>query len=92
MPGEQGGGAEPGPCVGRERVGKFLAGLSSPERRGETALPDRPAIKGRSILKKLTARFPPPNKCTSHLGFSLDNGLAGHRLLICAQMFYSMEL
>ena len=41
-------------CLGsraavKERVGKFLAGAVQPERRGETALPDGPAIKGRTL-------------------------------------------
>ena len=63
-------------CLGsraavQERVGKFLAGLSRPERRGETALPDGPAIKGRNTPARLPPRFPAPGKCTSHLGFGL---------------------
>ena len=63
MPGNQGGGA----AEGRQlplRVGQ-------PERRGETALPDHPAVKGRSTPARLSARFPESGKCTSHLGFSL---------------------
>ena len=42
-----------------------------PERRGETALPDGPAIKGRNTPARLPPRFPAPGKCTSHLGFGL---------------------
>ena len=42
-----------------------------PERRGETALPDGPAIKARSTPARLPHRFPSPGKCTSHLGFGL---------------------
>ncbi len=61
--GKQGGGADEGrrlPC----RAGRT-------EGRGEAALPDRPAIKGRGTPANLAARFPAPNKCTSHLGFDL---------------------
>ena len=53
------------------QVSKFLAGLGQPERRGETALPDGPAIKGRSAPARLPARFSASGKCTSHLGFGL---------------------
>ena len=65
-------------CLGsrpvvQEKVGKFLAGLSSREGRGETALPDGPAIKGRNTPARLPPRFPAPGKCTSHLGFGLEN-------------------
>ena len=63
-------------CLGsrpvvQEKVGKFLAGLSSREGRGETALLDGPAIKGRNTPARLPPRFPAPGKCTSHLGFGL---------------------
>ena len=63
-------------CLGsraavQERVDKFLAGLAGRERRGETALPDGPAIKGRNTPARLPPRFPAPGKCTSHLGFGL---------------------
>ena len=63
-------------CLGskeavEERVGKFLSGLTTPERRSETALPDCPAVKGRNIPARLPARLPTLSKCTSHLGFGL---------------------
>ena len=67
-------------CLGsraavQERVGKFLAVRAvQPERRGETALPDGPAIKGRNTPARLPPRFPAPGKCTSHLGFGLVSG------------------
>ena len=48
-----------------------------PERRGETALPNCPAVKGRTIPARLPARLPTLSKCTSHLGF----GLGGRPLL-----------
>ena len=63
VPGEQGGGAG----EGRQIPGRAV----QPERRGETALPDGPAIKGRNTPARLPPRFPAPGKCTSHLGFGL---------------------
>ena len=66
MLGQQGGGA--GAC--RQIPGRAV----QPERRGETALPDGPAIKGRNTPARLPPRFPAPGKCTSHLGFGLDGG------------------
>ncbi len=63
MPGEQGGRAG----EGRQIPGRAV----QPERRGETALPDGPAIKGRNTPARLPPRFPAPGKCTSHLGFGL---------------------
>ena len=61
--GQQGGGAG----EGRQIPGRAV----QPERRGETALPDGPAIKGRNTPARLPPRFPAPGKCTSHLGFGL---------------------
>ena len=61
--GQQGGGAG----AGRQIPGRAV----QPERRGETALPDGPAIKGRNTPARLPPRFPAPGKCTSHLGFGL---------------------
>ena len=61
--GQQGGGTG----TGRQIPGR--AGWT--ERRGETALPDGPAIKGRNTPARLPPRFPAPGKCTSHFGFSL---------------------
>ena len=63
--GQQGGGA--GAC--RQIPGRAV----QPERRGETALPDGPAIKGRNTPARLPPRFPAPGKCTSHLGFGLGS-------------------
>ena len=63
-------------CLGsraavQERVGKFLAGLSSRKdevrRRCRTVLQSR----GRNTPARLPPRFPAPGKCTSHLGFGL---------------------
>ena len=70
-------------CLGsraavQERVGKFLGRAAQPESRGETALPDGPAIKGRNTPARLPPRFPAPGKCTSHLGFGLVRR-HGHR-------------
>ena len=50
---------------------KYPGRAVQPERRGETALPDGPAIKGRNTPARLPPRFPAPGKCTSHLGFGL---------------------
>ena len=61
--GQQGGGAG----AGRQIPGRAV----QPARRGETALPDGPAIKGRNTPARLPPRFPTPGKCTSHLGFGL---------------------
>ena len=66
--GQQGGGA--GAC--RQIPGRAV----QPERRGETALPDGPAIKGRNTPARLPPRFPAPGKCTSHLGFGLGYPMA----------------
>ena len=63
MSGNQGDGA------GKGRHIPSRAG--SPERRGETALPNSPAIKGRGTPASLPARFQASSKCTSHLGFGL---------------------
>ena len=53
-------------------AGRQIPGWAvQPERRGETPLPDGPAIKGRSTPARLPPRFPAPGKCTSHLGFGL---------------------
>ena len=65
VPGEQGGGAG----AGRQIPGQAVR----TERRGETALPDGPAIKGRNTPARLPPRFPAPGKCTSHLGFGLGS-------------------
>ena len=74
VPGEQGGGAG----EGRRIPGRAV----QPERRGETALPDGPAIKGRNTPARLPPRFPAPGKCTSHLGFGLAFALtAGEQIL-----------
>ena len=69
--GQQGGGAG----EGRQIPGR--AGRT--KRRGETALPDGPAIKGRRGPASLPPRFPALGKCTSHLGFGLG-GAAGVEL------------
>ena len=61
--GEQGGGAG----EGRQIPGR----AGQPERRGEAALPDHPAIKGRGTPARIAAQFPRSDKCTSHLGFGL---------------------
>ena len=63
-------------CLGtkalvQERVGNFLHGLSRLERRSQASLPHHPAIKGRRISARITARSPMYRKCTSHLGFGL---------------------
>ena len=59
-------------CLGsraavRERVGKFLAGLSS--RKDEVRRRCRTVLQSRA--ETLPPRFPAPSKCTSHLGFGL---------------------
>ena len=63
VPGKQGGGGGEGRQI--------PVRSDYPERRGETALPDCPAVKGRNIPAKLPARLPTLSKCTSHLGFGL---------------------
>ena len=63
MPGKQGGGGGEGRQI--------PVRSDYPERRGETALPDCPAVKGRNIPARLPARLPTLSKCTSHLGFGL---------------------
>ena len=60
------------PGVGRGEGRQIPGRAVQPERRGETALPDGPAIKGRNTPARLPPRFPAPGKCTSHLGFGLD--------------------
>ena len=57
-------------CLGsraavQERVGKFLAGLSS--RKDEVRRRCRTVLQSRA--ETLPPRFPAPGKCTSHLGF-----------------------
>ena len=61
--GSKGGGAGPG----RQIPGRAV----QPEKRGETAVPDSPVVKGKSTPASLPARFPTPGKCASHLGFGL---------------------
>ena len=61
--GKQGQGAG----EGRQIPGRAV----QPEGRGEAALPDGPAVKGRSTPAKFPARFPASDKYTSHLGFGL---------------------
>ena len=68
MPGDQSLGVADGQPIPR-RAGQ-------PESRGETALPDGPAIKGRKIAARPPARFLTPGKWTSHLGFGLETRLA----------------
>ena len=63
VPGEQGSGAGENKRLSSQPVGQ--------ERRGQTALPDGSAIKGRNILARLRARFLVSGKCASHLGFGL---------------------
>ena len=63
VPGKQGGGGGEGRQI--------PVRSDYPERRGETALPDCPAVKGRTIPARLLARLPTLSKCTSHLGFGL---------------------
>ena len=63
MPGKQGGGGGEGRQI--------PVRSDYPERRGETALPDCPPVKGRNIPARLPARLPTLSKCTSHLGFGL---------------------
>ena len=59
------------PCVGRGEGRQIPGRAVQPERRGETALPDGPVIKGRNTPARLPPRFPAPGKSTSHLGFGL---------------------
>ncbi len=60
------------PCVGRGEGRQIPGRAVQPERRGETALPDGPVIKGRNTPARLPPRFPAPGKSTSHLGFGLE--------------------
>ena len=75
MPGKQDGGAGEGRQI-PDRAGRT-------ERRGETALPDGPAIKGRNTPARLPPRFPAPGKCTSHLGFGLVDLISETTERIC---------
>ena len=63
VPGDQGPGAGERQQLPR-RAGQ-------PERRSQTALPDRPAVSGRRAPARLTTQLRTSRKCTSHLGFSL---------------------
>ena len=72
-------------CLGsrevvQEKVGKIPCRTGQPQRRGETAVPDSPAIKSRGIPYSLPARFPASVKCPSHLGFGLGWRRSGARL------------
>ena len=72
--GERGGDGESvsgkqGPGTAESR--QFPLRPSQPERRSQTALPDRPAIKSRSTPARLSARFRAHPKYTSHFGFGL---------------------
>ena len=67
-------------CLGsraavQERVGKFLAGLSS--RKDEVRRRCRTVLQSRA--ETLPPRFPAPGKCTSHLGFSLGRDSESER-------------
>ena len=62
MPGKQGAGE------GRQIPGRAV----QPEGRGEAALPDGSAIKGRNTPARPPSRFSASGKCTSHLGFGLE--------------------
>ena len=63
--GKQSGGAGEG--------GQLPGQADQPERRGQAPLPHGPAIKGRIPPARLPARSPTSGKCTSHLGFGLEN-------------------
>ena len=53
--------------------GRKIPGWANPpERRGETALPDSPAIQGRDVTPKLQASSRLLGKCTSHPGFGFE--------------------
>ena len=66
-------------CLGsraavQERVGKFLAGLSS--RKDEVRRRCRTVLQSRAETPpRLPPRFPAPGKCTSHLGFGVAYAL-----------------
>ena len=62
----------PSPVAGKGRKPPRLA--VQPARGGETALPHRPAIKGRRASAGFPDPFPTHGKCTSHLGFGLVFG------------------
>ena len=68
------------PGVGRGEGRQIPGRAVQPERRGETALPDGPAIKGRRAAAGLPAPFPTHRKCTFHLGFGLDVTIFGCHL------------
>ena len=63
------------PCVGRGEGQQLPRRAGQPERRSQTALPNRPAVKGRRTPAKFPAQFPTTRKCTSHRGFSLAPNL-----------------
>ena len=63
-------------CLGsraavQERVGKFLAGLSSRKDEVRRRCRTVPQSRAETLPARLPPRFPAPGKCTSHLGFGL---------------------
>ena len=66
MPGNQGPGTREGQ--------QFPGWAGQPERRGEAALQDDPAIKGSITPASLPAGFLKSGKCTSYFGFGLVLG------------------
>ena len=62
----------PGKQVGSAGGGRQIPGrVDEPEKRGETPLPDGPAIKDRITPERLSAGITTPGKCASRLGFGL---------------------
>ena len=63
----------------QERVGSFLARLTSQKDEVKRRCRTVPASKGRIPPARLPARSPTSGKCTSHLGFGLDLGCSDSR-------------
>ena len=63
-----------------------------PERRGETALPDSPAFKGRITPERLPAGITTPGKCASHLGFGLGESISTTSVARCKTASIPTEL
>ena len=77
------GGSDREPVLGNQGPGtgegrQLPPRAVPPERRSQASLPHHPAIKGRRVSARITARSPMYRKCTSHLGFGLAKTLGGY--------------
>ena len=58
-------------AVMQDNVGDFFTDMSNRRTKNEMPMPDRAAGSRSRTDTERPNRFPPPRKCTSHLGFSL---------------------